>query len=77
MAKQYKVKTYISYWYFVFSSVFLKNCFSKYKIMLKIHYSRLRASCFVMFGDSIASVLALCYAQIETQESFTHRVCYR
>lgn len=77
MAKQYKVKTYISYCYFVFSSVFLKNCFSKYKIMLKIHYSRLRAFCFVMFGDSIASVLAPCYAQIETQGSFTHRVCYR
>lgn len=77
MAKQYKVKTYISYCYLVFSSVFLKNCFSKYKIMLKIYYSRLRASCFVMLGDSVASVLAPCYGQIETQESFTHRVCNR
>ena len=36
MAKQYKVKTCISYCYLVFSSVFFKNCFSKYKIMLKI-----------------------------------------
>lgn len=71
MAKQYKVKTYISYCYLVFSSVFFKNCFSKYKIMLKIHYSRLRTSCFVLFGDSIASVLVPYYAQIETQESFT------
>ena len=74
MAKQYKVKTYVSYCYLVFSSVFLKNCFSKYKIMLKIHYSRLRTSCFVMFGDSIASVLVPYYAQIETQESFTQSV---
>lgn len=42
MAKQYKVKTYISHCYFILYFqvffFFFKNCFSKYKIMLKIRF---------------------------------------